>query len=152
VRAIEAIRKKTVTIAPDGTLAEAADLMDRANVGSLLVIDGERLAGIVTDRDIVLRGVANRMPADARIDSVMTTDVMTLDADADLRDVLPIFRTHACRRVPLTSDDQVVGVLTADDLLVDLIADLGDISRPIIGEVIFGHHDAKPPETFPRGI
>ena len=150
MRAVEAIRKKTVTIPPDGTLADAADLMDRANVGCLLVIDGERLAGIVTDRDIVRRGVANRMPADARIDAVMTTDVVTLDADEDLRAVLPIFRTHACRRVPLISDGQVVGMLTADDLLIDFIADLGDISRPIIGEVIFGHHDAQPPERRPE--
>ena len=77
----------------------------------------------------------------------MTTDVVTLDADADLRAVLPIFRTHACRRVPLISDGQVVGMLTADDLLIDLIADLGDIARPITGEVIFGHHDAELPDA-----
>lgn len=145
MRAIEAIRKKRVTVPPDATLKHAADLMERANVGALVVLDGERLAGIVTDRDIVLRGVAHGLPPDARIDAVMTTDVVTLDADADLRAVLPIFRTHACRRVPLTSDGQVVGVLTADDLLIDLIADLGDVARPITGEVIFGHHDAKLP-------
>jgi CBS domain-containing protein len=145
VRAIEAIRKQRVTVPPDATLKDAADLMERANVGALVVLDGERLAGIVTDRDIVLRGVAHGLPTDARVDAVMTTDVVTLGADADLRAVLPLFRTHACRRVPLISDGQVVGMLTADDLLIDLIADLGDIARPIIGEVIFGHHDAPLP-------
>ena len=145
MRAIEAIRKRMVSVPPDSTLEDAVAVMARANVGALVVLDGDRLAGIVTDRDIVLRGVAHGLPADARIDSVMTTDVITLDADADLGAALPIFRTHACRRLPLISEEQVVGMLSVDDLLVDFVADLGDIARPITGEVIFGHHDAGLP-------
>ena len=150
MRAIEAIRKNMVTVSPDATLAQAAELMERANVGALVVLDGERLAGIVTDRDIVVRGVAHRLPADARIDSVVTTDVVTLRADADLRAVLPIFRTHACRRVPLVDDDRVVGMLTVDDMLIDLINDLADVVRPVTGEVVFGHHEAPLPERLQR--
>jgi hypothetical protein len=46
-------------------------------------------------------------------------------------------------RLPLVSDDRVVGVLAVDDLLIDLISDLGDVVRPITGEVIFGHHEAS---------
>lgn len=135
-----------VSVPPDATLMHAAAFMERANVGALLVLDGERLAGIVTDRDVVVRGVAHGLPADARIDAVMTTDVVTLDGDADLRAALPIFRTHAFRRLPLVSGERVVGMLTVDDLLVDLIADLGDLARPITGELIFGHHEAPLPE------
>lgn len=146
MRAIEAIRKQIVTVPPEATLMHAAEMMERANVGALVVLDGERVAGIVTDRDIVVRGVAHGLPADARIDAVMTTEVVTLDADADLRAVLPIFRTHACRRLPLTSEDRVVGMLTIDDLLIDLIADLSEIARPITGETLFGHHDAHLPD------
>ena len=134
-----------VSVPPDATLEDAAAIMAQANVGALIVLDGDRLAGIVTDRDIVLRGVAHGLPTDARIDAVMTTEVVTLDADADLRAALPIFRTHACRRLPLLSDDQVIGMLAVDDLLIDFIADLSDIARPITGEVIFGHHDAGLP-------
>ena len=117
--------------------------MDRGNVGALVVLDEGRLVGIVTDRDIVRRGVAQQLPPDARIDAVMTSAVVTLDADADVRAALPIFRTHAYRRLPLVSDGRVVGVLAVDDLLIDLISDLGDVLRPITGEVIFGHHDAS---------
>lgn len=142
MKASEAIRKEVVSVAPDATLADAAELMDRANVGALLVMDGRRLAGIVTDRDIVRRGVARQLPPDARIDAVMTNEVVTLDADTDVRAALPIFRTHACRRLPLTSGGEVVGVLAVDDLLIDLINDLADVVRPITGEVIFGHHEA----------
>jgi CBS domain-containing protein len=144
VRAVEAIRKRMVSVPADATLGHAAEFMERANVGALVVLDGECLAGIVTDRDIVVRGVAHNLPKDVRTDAVMTTEVVTLDADADLRAALPIFRTHACRRLPLISDGRLVGMLTVDDLLIDLIADLGDVARPITGEVIFGHEAPLP--------
>jgi CBS domain-containing protein len=64
--------------------------------------------------------------------------------------VLPIFRTHACRRVPLVDDDRVVGMLTVDDMLIDLINDLADVVRPVTGEVVFGHHEAPLPERAQR--
>jgi CBS domain-containing protein len=67
-----------VIVAPEMNLADAAALMDRAGTGSLLVADDEELLGIVTDRDLVLRAVARRVPHDGRIDSVMTTGVLTL--------------------------------------------------------------------------
>ena len=146
MRAIEAIRKRMVSVPPGATLSHAAGVMESANVGALVVLEGERLAGIVTDRDIVVRGVARDLPADARIDAVMTTDVVTIHADADLRAALPIFSSHACRRLPLMRDDRVVGMLTVDDLLVDLITDLGAVARPITGEIIFGHHDTPVPD------
>ena len=63
MKAIEAIRKNVVSVAPDATLKEAAELMDRGNVGTLVVLDEGRLVGIVTDRDIVRRGVAAAAPA-----------------------------------------------------------------------------------------
>lgn len=150
MRAIEAIRKRVVSLAPDATLRQTAELMERANVGAVVVLDGERLAGIVTDRDIVVRGVLHDLPTDARVDAVMTTDVVTLDADADLRSVLPIFRSHAFRRLPLVTEGRVVGMLTVDDLLIDLVNDLGDVVRPITGEVVFGRHDAPLPEPARR--
>jgi CBS domain-containing protein len=147
MKAREATRRNVVSIAPEATLKDAAVLMDGANVGALVVLDRGRLVGIVTDRDIVRRGVAQQLPSDARIDAVMTADPITLDAEADLRAALPIFRTRACRRVPVVSRGDVVGVLSADDLLIDLVRDLGDVVRPIIGEVIFGHHDTDVPDV-----
>ncbi len=141
MEAREAMRKELVAIAPDAPVHEAATLMDRHAVGALVVMEEERLLGIVTDRDLVVRGVARQLPVDARVDSVMTPDPIVLDAHADLRAALPIFRTHAFRRLPLVDGDRVVGLLTVDDLLVDLIADLGDVVRPVTGEVIFGHPD-----------
>ena len=134
-----------VTIPGDATLSDAARLMDGANVGCLLVMDGERLAGIVTDRDIVVRGVARRVPAHARIDSVMTTDVVSVDASVDAHDAYRVLETHAVRRLPVMDGDEVVGMLSVDDLIVALAADLERLVHPIVGEVVFGHHPAQVP-------
>jgi CBS domain-containing protein len=112
--------------------------MDANVVGALVIIDHGRVVGVVTDRDLVVRALARREPDDARIDSVMTGEPVVIDADADLRDAIALFRSHAVRRLPVVESDQLVGIIAVDDLLIDVIADLADLSRPIIGEVVFG--------------
>jgi signal-transduction protein with cAMP-binding, CBS, and nucleotidyltransferase domain len=139
MRAVDAVRKPPVTIAPDASIAEAACLMDSQVVGAVVVMDGVRPVGVVTDRDITIRAVARDVPADARVDAIMTPGVVALDAGEDLRHALPIFRSHAIRRLPLVRDGRIVGMLTTDDLLIDLVADLGDLVRPITGQVVFGY-------------
>lgn len=141
----ELAAKAAVTIAGDATLSDAAALMDSANVGSVLVLDGDRLAGIVTDRDIVVRGVARRVPLHARIDSVMTTDVVSIDAEADVHEAYRVLESHAVRRLPVVDGDRLIGMLTVDDLIVGLASDLERLVHPIVGEVVFGHHPAKVP-------
>ena len=145
MRAADIIRRPPATIECDHTITEAAEAMDRLAVGALIVTDHERPVGMVTDRDLALRAVARRIAPDARIDSVMSTDLLTLRADADVRDAMPIFRAHAVRRIPLIEGDRAVGMLTIDDLLVDLAGDLADLVRPVTGQVIFGHPEPRVP-------
>ena len=147
MRTIEAVRRSGVGIGPERTIHEAAQVMEQAGVGALAVIDGEHLVGIVTDRDLVRRGLARDLPVDARVDAVMSAPVVTIDADADLHDTFAVFRTHAVRRLALVRADQFVGMITVDDLLVDLAGDLSDIARPVTAEVIFGHHNNPGPAT-----
>jgi signal-transduction protein with cAMP-binding, CBS, and nucleotidyltransferase domain len=141
MRAVDAVRKPVVTIAAEAPIAEAARLMDSRVVGALVVMDSDRPVGIVTDRDIAVRAVARDVPADARVDAVMSQGVVALDAEADMRKALSIFHSHAIRRLPLVEDGSIVGMLTTDDLLIDFVADLGDLVRPITGQVVFGHPD-----------
>ena len=147
MRTIEAVRRSGVGIGPERTIHEAAQVMEQAGIGALAVIDGERLVGIVTDRDLVRRGLARDLPVDARVDAVMSAPVVTIDADADLHDTFAVFRTHAVRRLALVRAGQFVGMITVDDLLVDLAGDLSDIARPVTAEVIFGHHNNPGPAT-----
>jgi CBS domain-containing protein len=147
VRTIDGVRRSGVGIGPERTIHEAAAIMEQTGVGSLAVIDGERLVGIVTDRDLVRRGLASGRPADARVDAVMTDPVVTIDADADLHDAFALFRTHAVRRLAVVRGGQFVGMITVDDLLVDVAADLHDLSRPVTAEVLAAHHDSPLPAT-----
>jgi len=147
MRTIDAVRRSGVGVGPDRTIREAAQIMEQAGVGSLAVIDGETLVGIVTDRDLVRRALARDLPFDARVDAVMSAPVVTIDADADLHDTFVMFRTHAVRRLALVRANRFVGMITVDDLLVDLAGDLSDLARPVTAEVVFGHHDALTPAT-----
>ena len=144
---IDTIRRTAVAVDPARPLADVAAVMEASGVGSVAVTEGDRLVGIVTDRDLVTRGVANRLSHDARVDAVMSTPVVTIDADADLHDAFALFRTNAVRRLAVVKGDRFVGVVSADDLLIDLAADLADLARPVTAEVVFGHHDPAVPAT-----
>jgi len=146
MRAIDATRKQPVTVAADATLAEVARIMDKAAIGALPILDGDRLVGMVTDRDLVVRGLARGLPGDSRIDAVMTTDPLTIAADADMRDAFRLLSEHPVRRLPVVGDDgTVLGMLSVDDLVVDLAADLADLVRPVTGQVLFGHPEPALP-------
>ena len=145
MKARDATRKLPVTVSADTTVSDVAELMDHHAVGAVLVTEGERPTGIVTDRDLAVRVLARRLPPDARVDSVMSTDVVTLPADADLREATRLFAEHPVRRLPLVEGGRVVGVLTMDDLMVDAIGDLAALVRPVTGQVLFGHPESKVP-------
>ncbi|MDT3446688.1 MULTISPECIES: DUF1918 domain-containing protein [unclassified Pseudofrankia] len=135
-----------VTVAPDTDIADAAGLMDRAGVGSLIVVDGEVLVGIVTDRDLALRAVARRVPHDGRIDSVMTTCVVTLPVTAGRDEIVRAFGEHTVRRLPLVDGARVVGLVSLDDLLADAApAELAQLAALVRAEVRHPHHEAGLP-------
>lgn len=142
MRAIEAIRKSPVVIDAGSSITDAAQRMNDAVVGALVVVAGERPVGIVTDRDLVVRAMARDLPGDARVDAVMSTDLLTLDAGADVREAFSLFHSHAIRRLPVVENGRLVGLISADDLLINLASDLAELVRPITGQVIFGAPEA----------
>jgi CBS domain-containing protein len=142
---IEAVRRSGVGIDPGTTVREAAAVMERSGVGALAVIDGSRLVGIVTDRDLVRRGLARGVPCDARVDGLMSTPVVTIDAHADLHDAFVLLRSRGVRRLAVVRGGEFVGVLTVDDMLVNLAQDLADLTRPVVGEMEKSHRDAAVP-------
>lgn len=145
MRAIEASRKSPVTIQASSTIAQAAMLMDEKVVGALVVLEGDHPVGIVTDRDLAVRVLARHRRSDARIDSVMSTNLVTYDANSEVLDAVKVFEEKALRRLPLVDNGKVVGMLTVDDLFIDLVSDLAKLVRPVTGQVIFGHPEPRVP-------
>ena len=135
MQAIDVVSRLGVRVSPHRPIRDAAKIMDQAGVGCLAVVDDNRLVGIVTDRDLVRRGLAQDLAPTASVEQVMSTPVVSLHADADLHSALKLFRTHAVRRLAIVNGDNFVGMISVDDLLVDLAADLFDLARPIAAEV-----------------
>ena len=106
------------TVAPEFTLQEAALKMRSLNVGSLPVLDGERPVGMVTDRDIVVRGAAlGKDPVHTQVREVMTHQAVYCYDDQDTLEAARIMEAMALRRLMvLDRSDALVGMLTVDDL------------------------------------
>jgi signal-transduction protein with cAMP-binding, CBS, and nucleotidyltransferase domain len=145
VKVREGLRRSGVAVGRETTLRAVAEMMEHVGVGSVVVVDGHVPVGVVTDRDLVRRAAAKGMPFDARVDSVMSSPLVTIDADADLHDAFARFRANGVRRIVVVDGGGFAGVLALDDLLMDVVADLGDLVRPVTAEVLFGHHDSDLP-------
>ena len=104
------------TISSTESIADAAVLMADMDIGVLPVVNDGRLAGIVTDRDLAVRGLAGGLPPGASVDKVMTDKVTTCAPDDDLADVLDRMREEQDRRLPVcTAGGDVVGLISIAD-------------------------------------
>ncbi|MBI4259665.1 MAG: CBS domain-containing protein [Actinobacteria bacterium] len=112
----EIMTQAAVSDRADDTLAEAARRMWEQQTGSLLVMDGEELLGIVTERD-VLRAVATGVPLEeTRVSDVMTKDVVTIHPTASLREAAAAMTERWIRHLPVVERGRVVGILSQRDL------------------------------------
>jgi CBS domain-containing protein len=108
------------TISPDATVADAADTMRNLDLGALPVCDGTRLVGMLTDRDIIIRAVAEgRDPTQTRVSSCMTRDVLYCFQDQDVDEAEKLMQEKQIRRLPiLDRDKQLVGIIALADVAV----------------------------------
>ena len=121
------------TLAPTATLTEAAQQLRDLNVGSLPILDGDHLLGVVTDRDIVVRGIAEGLdPSSSTVAEVATGAVVTVDVDDDAAEVARIMGERQVRRVPVLDGGKLVGVIAQADVARDLDArTTGDVVEDI---------------------
>ena len=109
--------KQPTTVKPDATLGEVAILMKQEDCGSIPVVEGGRLVGIVTDRDIVIRGVATGKDAKTqRVSEVMSADPVAIGPDEDISAAEKIMGDRQIRRLPVVDDGKLVGILVTAQL------------------------------------
>ncbi len=108
-------------VTPETPVSEAAQLMESDDVGSLPILDGEQLAGIVTDRDIVIRAVARgKDPRGMPVREVASRELVTVQANDDLSDALKLMASQQVRRLPVVDEDnRLVGILAQADIAVE---------------------------------
>ena len=131
---ISDIMSRDVQVArPEDTLRDAAETMARIDVGSLPVCDGRRLLGIVTDRDIVVRGLAKGLGPDSGVTQVMTEGVEYCFEDDDLVEVSDKMAASQIRRIPVVDRDRnLVGIVSLGDVAREARpAESGDVLEEV---------------------
>ncbi|MDJ0910509.1 MAG: CBS domain-containing protein [Woeseiaceae bacterium] len=115
---------QVVSIAPDASVFDAIKLMADKEIGSLVVMDGDTLAGIVTERDyarkVILKGRSSEATA---VKDIMTPDVLTTTPDAPVDRCMAMMTDKRCRHLPVVEDGAVIGMISIGDLVQAIIAD-----------------------------
>jgi CBS domain-containing protein len=104
-----------ITIDFKRTVLDAAKLMHQQDVGDLVVMDGVEAKGIVTERDLVRRVMAQKKPLETKISDVMSNPLITIEEDSSLRDAARIMVKNKIRRLPVTKKNVLVGIMATSD-------------------------------------
>jgi signal-transduction protein with cAMP-binding, CBS, and nucleotidyltransferase domain len=116
MRVADVMTQASVTDSPADTLRSAAERMWRQQTGSLVVMDGDQMVGIITERDL-LKAIAQGVDVEtATVGDMMTRDVVTAYPDEPLRDAARMMAAHWIRHLPVTADGAVVGMLSMRDV------------------------------------
>jgi CBS domain-containing protein len=117
MKASEAMTRNVMLVHPDQSIREAAALMEDCDIGALPVADSERLVGMITDRDIAVRGVAKGLSPDAPVSQVMSQEVLYCFEDDDVKNVAQNMSEIQVRRLPVvTRQKKLTGILSLGDL------------------------------------
>ncbi|WP_421996626.1 CBS domain-containing protein [Reyranella sp.] len=130
----DVMTREVETVPPEASLQQAAMAMEAIGVGSLPVCDGRRLVGTLTDRDIVVRGVATgRSPVEMLVRDCMTEDIVWAFADEDAEAVLARMRTLQVRRLAVVDRDRhLVGIVSLGDIATEpRAADLREVGEAV---------------------
>jgi CBS domain-containing protein len=106
------------TVGPNDTLKATAEVMRDEDTGIVPVVDGERLAGVITDRDITVRAVSFGFGPQEPVRGYMTTRVVRVTPDMTTREAAEIMEYHQVRRLPVFEHDKLVGILSLGDIAV----------------------------------
>ena len=112
--------KDVVSICVSDSVFEAAELMGASQVGCLVVMDGEVPIGIVTERDMVRRVLAKRLPLETKVLEIMSKSLVTVDPDASLKEAARLMSTNKIRRLPVVKQNRLVGIVVAADFVRNL--------------------------------
>ena len=109
------------SVSPSDTLTEAARHMRDGDTGAIIVVDGGEVTGIVTDRDIVVRAIADgRDPGSTKVSDVATASTITVTPDQSAADAARLMREHDIRRLVVVHDGRPAGIVSIGDLAIEL--------------------------------
>jgi len=120
-------------VGADDSIQDAARIMKNADTGVVPVVDGKKIIGMITDRDIVVRLIAEgRNPQETRVNEAMTKSVRKVDEDAQIADVVELMSNAQIRRVPVVNrNDELVGIVSLADLAAGTKVSDGKVGKAV---------------------
>jgi CBS domain-containing protein len=119
------------TARPDMTAADAAGLMARLDVGVIPIAEGDQLLGLVTDRDLVVRVLADRRdPTEVKLGEILTRSPVTVTPDMQVSHARDLMAEHQIRRLPVVKAEKLVGIISMGDIA------FADASKRAVGETL----------------
>jgi len=104
---------------PENTLVYVATMMRDEDIGSLPIVDGNGLIGIITDRDIVIRAIADgKDPSTTKVEEVLSEELESVEPDTDVTDAADLMASRRIRRLPVVEDGQLVGMVSLGDIAI----------------------------------
>jgi CBS domain-containing protein len=112
---------------------EVAVKMKELNVGAIPIVDKDRLVGMITDRDIVVRGVAEKHPGSTKVEDIMSDKLITISADASTNEAANLMAEHQIRRLPVVEGDKLIGIVSLGDFAIRKMTD--DQAKEALSEI-----------------
>ncbi len=132
---------QVAAVSPQDNVYQAASLMKQHNVGMIPVVENGQLRGVITDRDLVVRGIADKKPNSQQVADVMTNAPVTGTPDMSVDEAARLMAQHQIRRLPVVENGQLVGVVSIGDLAVrqpfadeagHALSNISEPSRPVM--------------------
>ena len=102
---------------------EVAVKMKELNVGAIPIVDEKRLVGMITDRDIVIRGVAEKNPGSTKVEKIMSDQLVTVTCDTTTNQAAKLMAQHQIRRLPVVEGDNLIGIVSLGDFATHQLTD-----------------------------
>ena len=112
--------KEVVSICLSDSVFEAAELMGASQVGCLVIMDGEVPIGIITERDMVRRVIAKKLPLETKVSEIMSKSLVTINPDTSLKQAARLMSENKIRRLPVIKQNRLVGIVVAADFVRNL--------------------------------
>jgi signal-transduction protein with cAMP-binding, CBS, and nucleotidyltransferase domain len=109
--------KSILSIDAGETVVEAAKVMKNNGRGSLIIFEGTKARGIITETDVIRRVLAENLPNTTRVGQVMSKPLITIDADMDIKDAAKFMLFKKIRRLPIDENGKLISIITSNDLL-----------------------------------
>jgi len=112
---------------------EVAVKMKELNVGAIPIVDKEKIVGMITDRDIVIRGVAEKHPGSTKVEDIMSKKLISVSPDTSSREAAKLMADHQIRRLPVVENEKLIGIVSLGDFAIRELTD--DQAKEALSEI-----------------